>query len=281
MFNHKELKEIKDLILISSKKGFGYFIKNTVLLILIFIGLFILGNPEIIKNPVAYLETFDTSSIYGIGLLFCIICGIYQLGFSINNDRKNVRNKEIAKEVINEQQDDKKIEIATHVQTIHNRLRLGPEISNQLKSLLINLGADRASVIEMHNGSNNINGCPFVHATMNYEEISPNVDYISDEYKNFNLLKYPFVSKHFDEHIWVGSVDTVEVEDPYFASKLKFGCDKYICFQILTGRKGPFGFLSVSFSDNNYPSKSQIVAEVSRVGQVISNIIDNDVTNIN
>ena len=120
-----------------------------------------------------------------------------------------------------------------------------------------------------------MSGLPFVFGDMVYEEISPNVDYASDEFKNFNLAKLPFVALHYDENTWIGSVDDIESEDPYFAAKLRAVGVNYGAFVVLEGVNGPLGFLTLFFKDEKkHPSKAKIIAELNHSSQILSTLLN-------
>ena len=53
----KQIEEVKNKIIDNSSKGFKYFIKNALLVILIFLGCWIFTNPDIVMNPSAFVKT--------------------------------------------------------------------------------------------------------------------------------------------------------------------------------------------------------------------------------
>ena len=204
-----------------------------------------------------------------------IVTGFYQLSKSIQKDNK----EEFSKTVMNdyERAIDKREEEENekHNQLIIKRFESSPLVANELKSLLINLEADRAAILEMHNGTNNLAGLPCIYGDMIYEEISPRVHYARDEFKNFNLARLPFVALHYAERSWIGSVDDIEEEDPYFAAKLRMVEVNYGACVVLEGVGGPLGFLTLFYKDKTgHPSKAKIMAEINHSCQILSTLLD-------
>jgi hypothetical protein len=141
--------------------------------------------------------------------------------------------------------------------------------------VLINLNASRATVCEMHNGTNTLAGVPFVHVSMTYEEISNEVQYSSEDYNYINMSRMPFISKHFEGGSWIGSTDEIEKEDRYLASKLKSNNDNYMAFALIHGKSSVLGVLTIAFADKEkHPSKTDISRELMKASQKLSILLD-------
>ena len=145
-----------------------------------------------------------------------------------------------------------------------------------MKDLLIRLGATRAAVCEMHNGTNNLAGIPFLYLDMTYEEISPKVDYVIDNFKNFNLAKYPFITSHIKDMYWSGSIDELKKEDPYLASRIKLNDTEYGAYIVLRGYDSTMiGLLVVTFnSDTFLPDEDSLLNSMMSSGQILSTLLD-------
>lgn len=242
-FNINEADELKNKIIKASEKGPRYFFKNALLIVLVLLGVYIVSKPEILFNPSQFVENFDSSSIYSFVFLAAIVIGVFQLGRSIIYDQR--MNREAEDEFKDKRQQKE------HNEEIIRRIQKNPEISNILKDILINLNATRATVCEMHNGTNTLAGVPFVHLTMTYEEISNEVDYSSEDYNNINMSRMPFVSKYFKKGYWIGPTEDIEKEDGYLGEKLKRNNDNYMGFVIMHGKKEVLGVLTVAFKDKD------------------------------
>lgn len=264
----KDAEQLKDKVVKSTHRGPEYFFKNTLLIALVFLGCYIFTNPDIIMNPRAFIENFDRSSIFSVCILACVVIGIFQLGRSITRENKENADIEHIKKV-------------KHAREIHNmeiikRVQRNPEISMVLKDVLINLNASRATVCEMHNGTNTIAGVPFVHISMTYEEISNEVQYSSDDYNCINMSRMHFISKHLRGGSWIGSTNEIEKEDGYLASKLKSNNDNYMAFAVIYGKSDDIlGVLTIAFTDSEkHPSKTDISRELMKALQKLSILLD-------
>lgn len=263
----KETEQLKDKVLHASERGFGYFFKNALLLILILLGCYIFTNPDIIMNPKQFIENFDRSSIYSVCVLTIVIIGVFQLGRSILHDNR-LTQSEFDKEKLKQKRRE-------HNEDIAKRVHRNPEISMVLKDLLINLNASRSTVCEMHNGTNTLAGVPFVHVSMTYEEISNEVQHSAEDYNSINMSRMPFISKHFEGGSWIGSTDEIEREDRYLASKLKSNNDNYMAFALIHGKTSVLGVLTVAFtSADKHPTKTEISRELLKASQRLSILLD-------
>lgn len=163
-------------------------------------------------------------------------------------------------------------ETTKHNELARKRMEAGPVVSSVLKDLILDLGATRAVLCEMHNGTNNLNGIPFLYADAVYEEIVRTADYVTDEYKNFNMARYPFIGNHFYDQIWIGTRDDIEAEDPHLAAKLKYTGAEFGALQVIQGLRAPLGFLAVTYdamAAKNKPSKTLITQKMDIAAQKI------------
>lgn len=273
--NIHDANKLKENLEAKTTKGFGYFMKNIGMIILMFVFIFIITNPTCITNPSEFFGEFDIKGLWVIFTLFLSIGGFYQLAKSVKKDQEHgAKEKRISEyeEAMTRKAEEVNKE---HADLSEKRFEVSPLIDSELKSLLINLDADRAAIIEMHNGTNNTSGLPFIYGDMAYEQISPKVGYAQDEFKNFNLAKLPFVALHYKDKTWIGSTDDVAKEDGYFAAKLRVVNAEYGAFIMLDGIRGPLGFLTLHFnSPNNHPPKAKIIAETTHSAQIISTLLD-------
>lgn len=270
----KEIKSIKDNLVSSSGKGFISFLKNILMIVLVIVIMFLGSNPEILLRPKQFIESFNSDVFFGFGVLFFLICATYQLGVSINKETKQNDSKKVIEEFKNTELGIKQQEKEEHEKLINRRINISSDIRHELKDLLIKLGASRASVCEMHNGTNNLAGIPFLYLDMTYEERIPAVDFVMDEYRNFNMNKYPFITNHIRQGSWIGSLQDVEREDAHLAAKLKFGDSNYGAFVALRGSRSIIGLLAVTFHTDTHPEKADIIAALAGSAQVISSLLD-------
>jgi len=272
--NLNDATRLKEKFEEKTRRGFGYFMKNISMVILLFIFIFILTNPTCISNPKEFFGEFHIDSLWVVFALFCSVAGFYQLSKSVQREDR-ASGKEQRMEEYEEAIRRNDIEVKKkHADLTMKRLNINHLIDNELKDLIIKLDADRAAILEMHNGTNNFSDLPFVYADMSYEQISNRIGYASDEFKNINLAKLSFVSTHWHDRTWIGTVDEVEKDDPYFAAKLRYVEVNFGSFVILEGIYGPVGILSLFWKDEkNHPSKTKIIAELNHSSQILSALL--------
>lgn len=263
----KQIEDVKNKIIDDSSRGFKYFIKNALLVILIFLGCWIFTNPDIIMNPSAFVENFDRSSIFSIAVLFFIIVGIFQIGKSMLKENREIISEEERQRMNKARRQ--------HNLDAFKRMQNNPNISMILKDILINLNASRSTVCEIHNGTNTLAGVPFIHLTMTFEEISNEVQYSREDYINLNMSRIPFIAKHWENGVWVGPTDNIEKEDKFLATKLKSNNDNYMGFILVHGKEEPLAVLTVAFTDKDeHPTKDIITKELIKASQKIGNLLD-------
>lgn len=142
-----------------------------------------------------------------------------------------------------------KVKTEKHIEDINNRFHNTKTIQNEIKMLLNETSADRAFLIEYHNSIQSLQGLPFAYGSLNFEEISNNVEfYLGDEFNNFNTSKYPVCNYLMDNPLWYGNINELEDVDRRLALKLKASKVQYIVMIEIMGTEHPIGILSITFT---------------------------------
>lgn len=163
-----------------------------------------------------------------------------------------------------------------HYENMDIRNEVSPQINNLLMSLVTYSQADRAFVMEMHNGKENPTKLAFVYCDMTYEEINPNsqLDYVYYEYENVNMSKYAFISYLHENRMFVGSVEELSKIDKKLAVRLSVNDIKYCGFITITSGVD-IGFLGLSYLSDTPPvSKEFIQKKLMDYVQLISPKLD-------
>ena len=150
-------------------------------------------------------------------------------------------------------------------------------VNTELTSILNKTNADRVFFIEYHNSVKSLQGAPFAYGSMDFEEVKNGIGYIGDEYTNFALTKYKFVS-YLNEHlIFVGLLDEIEEIDRRLYLKLLSNDIKHIALIEVEGTEHPLGVLGVSWTqDSESMSKENEVKRELRSGALrLALILDN------
>ena len=273
----KEAKRLTETIVSFAGKGFWSFFKNAILVLMVILIMFIGTHPEVILEPGKLATYVNSNSLITLSILFVLISFTYQIARGIYVEKESQNRKKLVNDVEEAQRISREKEIQQHKYLVEKRIENSTKIRFELKDLLIRLGATRAAVCEMHNGTNNLAGIPFLYLDMTYEEISPKVDYVIDNFKNFNLAKYSFITSHIKDMYWSGSIDELKKEDPYLASRIKLNDTEYGACIILRGSDTAIiGLLVVTFNYNNsdLPDDEKLLNAMMSSGQILATLLD-------
>ena len=164
----------------------------------------------------------------------------------------------------------------THIRDLENRREVQPQIYSVLDNLLESTKADRAFIIELHNGSQNINGVPFLHGTVTYERVREGVENIDEEYQNLSLSRFESsIYMHNNLH-FVGSVKDLAKIDKKIAAKLTSNQVSYVAVTTLHDGEKEWGWFGILYSEGRpIPSKEKMLNELLISSQTISGILVN------
>lgn len=170
-----------------------------------------------------------------------------------------------------------KVKTEKHTEDITNRFINTKTIQNEIKMLLNETSADRAILIEYHNSVQSLQGLPFAYGSLNFEEISDNVEfYLGDEFSNFNTSKYTICNYMMDNPLWYGDIEALEEIDRRLALKLKASKVQYIVMIEVMGKEQAIGILVVTYTaDSIVPNINSIISKMRqfeiRVAHLLSN----------
>ena len=146
-----------------------------------------------------------------------------------------------------------------HTAEVDKRLEISPKINFILEKLLVSTRCDRAFLMELHNGTNNLNGLPFLYGDLTYEQVSNDeLDYISDFYVNVPLARFPITQKLFEDGYWYGTVDELANIDKRLASRIKINNGSWIALILLKGQEHYLGVVGVSYTDSAQVKKETV-----------------------
>ena len=160
-------------------------------------------------------------------------------------------------------------------ENIEYRRSIDPIIRGELKSLIYEADAYRASILEFHNGTSNMSSLGFLYAAMAYEETKDSVDKVSQLYNEVSLSLFNISDIIYKNGYWCGSVDDLLVIDPALSHGISSSSKtKYICVVLLENSR-ELGFLVLSFDYLLNVEKQQIVDRFIKKSKVcISNLLD-------
>lgn len=177
--------------------------------------------------------------------------------------------EKVVQEMVEKQMEAKK----EHSEGTDIRIHNTPKIVGVLTKAIYELGADRAAVLEMHNGKENPSELPFVYCDMTYEETRDRTPYVSDEYSDMNMGKYHFFTYLMDERIFTGSTDELWSIDKKFASKVQTNDAQYIAMVVIKNEV-EIGFFVVSFLHQPTIDKHKLEVKLTDFAQELGYLLD-------
>lgn len=162
-----------------------------------------------------------------------------------------------------------------HIRNLEKRQAVQPHIYSILDNLLKVTKADRAFVIELHNGSNNLNGVPFLHGSVTYEKTREGLECIDEEYQNLSLSRFDMPSYLHSNFNFMGNIEDVRKIDKKLAAKLTSNDVKYIAITTLHDGTNEWGWFGVLYnSTENMPEGKVIFNEIISMSQAVSKTLN-------
>jgi len=260
-----DIKTMKEVVTTTAKAGFFTFILTMLQYGLLF------GLGFMIFEYDSVIELFNNNLYKYAFFVLITVIALYGIVQYISKKGQTT----VIDTYIKKQDEMKIVEKRQHDINAERRLDSLTDIRNILNESLISLNAGRIAVFEMHNGTCNLSGLPFLYAAMTTEVYTPDCGPAQDEYKDFNLSRYPFGGNHYKECFICCDIDSVEKEDPILAMKMRICKSEYLAMMIINGKHNRIGFLTVTFPDKNkLPARDKIVAQMSSASQSIASYLD-------
>lgn len=169
-----------------------------------------------------------------------------------------------------------------HDEAVVHRREIKPEIDFILKNAIVRFGADRSFIMELHNGTNNTSGLPFLYAEMTYEEVRSGYSHVDDGYMSMNLSRYDF-PMYIEKHkIWCGPTEDLKSIDEKFAHRVLADGVSYIGMIAINGYNHELGLFGVTYCDGHTPPDNVdlskgLMTEVQRLSILLDGYkVDND-----
>lgn len=220
-------------------------------------------NLGFLEKTVKLVDRYGWKKVLGSILMVAVfLFFIYYIPASIK-----VASEEAALKAIKITNQEKEEE---HINDIEKRRKIQPQIDATLKSLLISTKADRAFIIELHNGSNNVNGIPFLHGSVTYEKSADGLEMIDEEYQNLSLSRFEMATYMHENFDFIGSIEKMKTIDKKIASKLAANEVKYIAVSTLHNGKNEWGWFGVMYNrDTNLPTEKDLLNKMMMTSQII------------
>ena len=161
-----------------------------------------------------------------------------------------------------------------HSDLVETRLKSDTEISNILSDLISTADADRAWLIEFHNGSKNLaTGLPFLFGSMRMEEVRESIFHVDEEYADFSLSKYKLIVRTLQDGFFYGNLEDVREVDERLYYKFKANNVNEIALLTLYDCETPVGVLGLSFCNDKLMHRQMVGKEIRRGGVQIATLL--------
>lgn len=167
-----------------------------------------------------------------------------------------------------------------YVSEVHNasidyRMESAPMIRTYLNQLSAEAGAERAYILEFHNGKSNPSGLQWQYGDLTF--INDGTDDISDEIQNVSLSRYNFANIVHDNGYWIGGIEELMTLDERFYNRMRLNDGKYFAFQMMYGgNMREIGILGVTFMEDEVENidRRHIATIIHKYASSISPLLD-------
>ena len=192
--------------------------------------------------------------------LLLILLGGYVVFFTLNPEYLLERITQV-----HEEQRDK---------WVKSRLSADTDIRLILSKVMNKTNADRAWLIEFHNGNKNLTtGMPFLFGSMRIEEVRDSVMNVDEDYADFSLSKYKLVSEVIDNGYFYGSIEDVKNIDKRLYYKFKANDLNEIALLTIYDGEKPAGIIGLSFCNKKNMDKLQVGRYIRSGGIKIATLL--------
>lgn len=165
-----------------------------------------------------------------------------------------------------------------HDIALDKRRKIKPQVDKILFETLNSLDADRVFIIEMHNGTNNVSGLPFLYGEMTYEDVGEGIEHIDEDYINLALSRFNFPTYMEKEHLWIGTIEELSKIDDKLSKRLVSNDVTYIALCHIHGLNNELGYFGVTYCNNKQPkARSEIVSRMLNNTQRLSTLLDSSI----
>ena len=154
------------------------------------------------------------------------------------------------------------------------RMESSPVIRSYLNQLSMEVGAERAYILEFHNGKSNPSGLQWQFGDLTF--LNDGTEDISDEIQNVSLSRYNFANLIHENGYWAGGIDEIINIDERFYNRMRLNGGKYFAFQMIYGSNmTEIGILGVSFVEGDKtPDRQHVLMEIHKYASAISPLLD-------
>lgn len=222
-----------------------------------------MGHVGFLERMIKMMDKYGLWKIFQATL---VLAGFLYIMYNVQNLPEIVSGAFSRETEIRQEQHDAAVEV---------RRSIKPNVDILLKEALSTLNADRAFILEMHNGTNNVAGLPFIYGEMTYEEVRKHIAHVDEDYTSINLSRFTFPMYLEKNHMWHGSIDKLSSIDSKLASRLASNDVTYFAIISLHGVNNELGYFGFSFCNNKQtPNENEIEKCLTSTAQKLSILLD-------
>lgn len=166
------------------------------------------------------------------------------------------------------------IQTEQHDNLVRSRLAADSDIRLILSKTMHNTNADRAWLIEFHNGNKNLTtGLPFLFGSMRIEETQDSIPNVDEDYTDFSLSKYKLITKVLDEGFFYGNIKDVQSIDKRLYYKFQSNDINEIALLTIYNEDKPAGIVGLSFCNNKQMDKQLVGKRIRSAGIQIATLL--------
>jgi hypothetical protein len=134
-----------------------------------------------------------------------------------------------------------------HNERMVERMNNTPLIQAELDKFRLRYNASWVSIWELHNSTNNLDGMPFLFASLTYESMNPVLTPIAEQFDNVRLSLYPLATYLRENEMWCGDVEELKDIDNSAYYRAKALGIKFLGFKLMDVDGAPNAILSCAF----------------------------------
>ena len=161
-----------------------------------------------------------------------------------------------------------------HSERMVERMNNTPLIQAELDKFRIKTDASWVSIWELHNSTNNLDGMPFLFASLTYESMNPALTPIAEQFDNVRISLYPLASYLREKEMWFGDVEELKDIDNTAYYRAKALGIKYLGFRFMEIDGSPNAMMSFAYVEGtDVLSESSLVQEWVMASYKINSLI--------
>ena len=130
------------------------------------------------------------------------------------------------------------------IRTVNN-----DKIQHFIEKSLYKIGADRITILELHNGNTGVGGLPFTKCSATFEYMDDGIQPIANQYQEQQLSLIPFANHLFKEGYWCGDIKELEQYDRALYHRMSSNGTEHFAACVIEGVDKPLALLFVSFGE--------------------------------